>query len=152
MAEFLIFMVADRQFGIPVTVADHVVRMVEITRIQTGSDAVTGIINYHGEIIPVFSLRSRFLLPERSPVPADLLIITSTTRRMVAVMADQVFRILEISSDLIEADSVFPGITTLQGVAKTQDGIILITDPNRFLLPEEEESLSSVLSHNKDGS
>jgi purine-binding chemotaxis protein CheW len=149
MAEFLIFMVADRQFGIPVTVADHVVRMVEITRIQTDSDVVSGIINYHGEIIPVFSLRSRFFLPERSPDPADLLIITSTTRRMVAVMAEQVFRVMDISSDLIEADSVFPGITTVQGVVKTQDGMILITDPNRFLLPEEEDSLSSALSQNR---
>jgi len=151
MAEFLIFMVAGRQFGIPVPVADHVVRMVEITMVSAAPEAVAGIINYHGMIIPVFSLRARFLLPGRSPDPADLLIVTSTTRRKAALIADQVIGVTDISEDLIDADSVLPGMTGVQGVVKTAEGMILITDPDLFLLPDEEGRLSTVLNRQKGG-
>nr|WP_319537530.1 chemotaxis protein CheW [uncultured Methanospirillum sp.] len=149
MTEFLIFMVAGRQFGIPVPVADHVVRMVEITRVSAAPEAVAGIINYHGMIIPVFSLRARFLLPDRSPDPIDLLIVTSTTRRKAALIADQVIGVMDISEDLIDADSVLPGMIGVHGVVKTADGMILITDPDQFLLPDEEETLSTVLKRQK---
>jgi purine-binding chemotaxis protein CheW len=144
MAEFL-FMVAARLFGIPVPVADHVVRMVEITRISSDTQAVAGIINYHGSIIPVFSLRSRFILPEKPLDPADLLIITSGARRMAALIAEQVIGVQAIEDDLIKAESIFPGMTGVQGVVKTPDGMILITDPDRFLQPDEERALSAAL-------
>lgn len=147
MAEFLIFKVAGRLFGIPVPVADHVVRMVEITRILSISQPVEGILNYHGTIIPVFSLRSRFMFPEKSPDSADLLIITSGAKRMAALIADQVVGVKNIEDGLIEADSVFPGMTAVHGVVKTSDGMILITDPDRFLLPDEERILSAALIH-----
>ncbi|WP_181391579.1 chemotaxis protein CheW [Methanospirillum lacunae] len=145
MAEFLIFMVAGKFFGIPVSVAAHVVRMVEITRISSDTQAVAGIINYHGSIIPVFSLRSRFILPEKPLDPADLLIITSGAGRMAAMIAEQVVGVKTIEDDLIESDAVLPGMTGIQGVVKTPDGMILITDPDRFLLPDEERALSVAL-------
>lgn len=138
-------MVAGRFFGIPVPVANHVVRMVEITRISSTTEAVAGIINYHGLIIPVFSLRSRFMFPEKPPEPAELLIITSGEKRIAALIAEQVVGVKSIEEDLIKADSVLPGMTGVQGVAKTPDGMILITDPDRFLLPEEEGTLSVAL-------
>lgn len=151
MVAFLVFMVDTRLFGIQVTDADHVVRMVQITRVPAAPDAVAGIINYHGTIIPVFSLRSRFMLPDRSPDPEDLLIITTTTRRKVALMADQVKGVMEISQDLISVDSILPGLAGIQGVVKTTDGMILITDPDRFLLPEEESLLTSALGPEAGG-
>jgi len=151
MAEFLIFVVAGRQFGIPVPLADHVVRMVEITRVSAAPEAVAGIINYHGTIIPVFSLRIRFMLPDRSPEPADLLIVTSNTRRMAALIADQVIGVTDIPEDLIESVTILPGMTGVRGVAKTAEGMILITDPDKFLLPDEEETLSTALGKETGG-
>jgi len=139
-------MVAGRQYGIPVSVANHVVRMVEITRISAAPEAVAGIINYHGTIIPVFSLRTRFLFPDRSSDPDDLLIITSSSKRKIAMIAEQVIGVMDIPEDLIEPDSILPGMTGVQGVVKTSDGMILITNPDRFLLPTEEEALQTILS------
>ena len=145
MAEFLLFMVADRQFGIPVLMAEHVVRMVAITRLPAVSDAVAGIINYHGTIIPVFSLRNRFMLPVRQANLTDVLIITATNRRLVALIADEIIGVRDIDKDLIQADAVLPGLTTMQGIVKTSDGMILIPDPERFLFPDEDTQLSTAL-------
>jgi len=37
-------------------------------------------------------------------------------------------------------------MTGVQGIVKTSDGMILITNPNRFLLHTEEEALHTILS------
>ena len=145
MAEFLLFMVDTQQFGLPVTHIDHVVRMVMITPIIAAPQAVAGIVNYHGTILPVFSIRHRFSFPERSPLPEDLLIITGSGKRKVALIAEQVSGVKEFSDEITHADSILPGITGVEGVIRTGDGMILITDIDRFLLPEEDEMLSHLI-------
>jgi len=139
-------MVDSQQFGLPAAHIDHVVRMVRITPIIAAPQAVAGIINYHGEILPVFSIRSRFSFPQRSSIPEDILIITSSDTRKVALIADSVLGVVHLSEDLILVNDILPGITGISGVIRTGDGMILITDLNKFLLPEEEEGLSSVMT------
>jgi purine-binding chemotaxis protein CheW len=145
MAEFLLFMVDTRQFGIPAARVDHVVRMVAITPVMAAPSPVAGIINYHGKILPVFSVRSRFSFPERPPVPEDLLIITGSLKRNAALIADTVLGVQELSEDLISTDEILPGITGIEGVVRTREGMILITDPDRFLLPEDDILLQNLM-------
>lgn len=145
MAEFLLFMVDGQQFGLPVTHIEHVVRMVMVTPVIAAPRAVAGIVNYHGEILPVFSLRTRLNFPERLPVPEDILIVTGSGRRKVALIADQVTGVFQLSEEIISAEDILPGITGIQGVIRTSDGMIIITDLDRFLLPEEERLFQQAL-------
>ncbi|MFH0966356.1 MAG: chemotaxis protein CheW [Methanobacteriota archaeon] len=151
MTEFLLFIVDGQQFGLPVTNIDHVVRMVMITPIIAAPQAVAGIINYHGVILPVFSIRMRLSFPDRPSIPDDLLIITGSAKRKVALIADQVKGVIHLSEEIIHADEILPGITGVQGVIRTSDGMILITDIDRFLLPEEEVILKKILSSEEGG-
>lgn len=144
MAEFLLFRVDDQQFGVPVTDVDHVVRMVMITPIIAAPRPVTGVINYHGVVLPVFSLRIRFSFPDRSPVPDDMLIITRSVERRLALIADQVQGVVNLSEEMIRAEEILPGIVGVQGFIRADDGMILITDIDRFLLPEEEGTLIKI--------
>ncbi|HWQ67948.1 MAG TPA: chemotaxis protein CheW [Methanospirillum sp.] len=151
MTEYLLFMVDSQKFGIPVSHTDHVVRMVMITPIIAAPKAVAGIVNYHGVILPVFSVRRRFLLNERSPGQDDVLIIAGTMRRKVALIADQILGVVDLSEELITAEKILPGITGVRGVIRTGDGMILISDLDDFLLPEEEESLITALAPDTKG-
>ena len=139
-------MVDSQQFGLPVHHIDHVVRMVMITPIIAAPQAVAGIINYHGVILPVFSLRSRFNLSQKPSDPDDILIITGTSRRKSALIADRVAGVVHISEDVIQADDILPGIIGVQGVIRTGDGMIVITDLEKFLLPGEEICLNKILA------
>jgi len=149
MAEYLLFMIDNQRFGLPVIHIDHVVRMVLITPIIAAPQAVAGMINYHGEILPVFSIRSRFSFPDRPHLPEDLLIVTGSKRRKVALIADQVFGVVHMEENIIKAEEILPGITGIEGVIRTSDGMILITDLDRFLLPDEEETLHTLLPGEK---
>lgn len=145
MTEYLLFMVDTQQFGLPVSLVDHVIRMVQVTPLIAAPSAVAGIINFHGNILPVFSIRERFSFQDRPVIPEDILIITISDTRSAALIADQVSGVVEISDDMIHAEDILPGITGIQGVLRNHDGMILITDLNRFLLPEEEKALQQVL-------
>jgi len=152
MAEFLLFMVDTQQFGLPVTSVDHVIRMVMITPILAAPAGVAGIINYHGVILPVFSIRSRFSFPDRSPLPSDVLILSETTKRKVALIGDQVFGVREFSEEITHADEVLPGITGVKGVIRTGEGMILITNLDQFLLPDEDRLLTRLINQEGDES
>ena len=151
MVKYLLFIVDGQQFGLPVTHIDHVVRMVMIIPIIAAPKAVAGIVNYHGVVLPVFSLRKRFSSPDRSPIPEDILIITGSAKRKVALIADQVQGVVDLPEEMIQAEEILPGITGVQGVIRTGDGMILITDLDRFLLPEEEVTLRRILAPEEGG-
>ncbi len=151
MTEFLLFMVESQQFGLPVSHIDHVVRMVQVTQIIAAPKAVAGIINYHGTIIPVFSIRERFSFRERPELPEDILIITHSQKRSAALIADSVVGVVSLTEEVIHADEILPSITGIQGVIRTNDGMILISDLDRFLLPEEEKILGEILPAHGEG-
>ena len=138
-------MVDSQQFGLPVSHIHHVVRMVQITQIVAAPKAVAGILNYHGTILPVFSIRERFSFITRPNTPEDILIITGTEKRSVALIADSVIGVTNIEEKMIQAEEILPSITGIQGVIRTNSGMILITDLDRFLLPEEEKILTEIL-------
>jgi len=96
-------------------------------------------------------MRLRFSFPNRPSIPEDLLIITGSAQRKVALIADQVQGVMQLSEEMIYSEEILPGITGVQGVIRTSDGMILITDLERFLLPEEELALKKILDPEDGG-
>ena len=57
-----VFFLDDRVLAFPLDVVIHVLFSVEVTLLPSVPDIVAGVINYHGEIVPVVDLRVRFWL------------------------------------------------------------------------------------------
>lgn len=142
----LIFTLDDRRYALPVSSVDRVVRIVAVTLLPKAPDIVSGVINVQGRIIPVVNLRRRFGLPERELVLTDQLVVAHTARRTVALVADAVLDVIACPV-LVESAHIVPGIEYLAGVAKLDDGLILIHDLDRFLSLEEENLLSHALEN-----
>lgn len=120
--------------------------MVEITPLPKAPDIILGIINLQGRIIPVVNVRRRFGLPEKEADINDQMIIAKTSKRFVALVADSVTGVMERpAGGIIEAGQILPGIGYIDGVVKTDDGIVLIHDIEKFLSLEEGESLDKAL-------
>ena len=73
--QLLVFALGDQRCALYLPVVDRVVRMVEITPLPKAPDIVLGVVNVHGEVIPVINVRKRFGLPQRD--------IALTVRRAV---------------------------------------------------------------------
>ena len=83
--DILVFTVRDVRFGVPAVLLDHVIRMVAITPVDDPPRGIVGIINYHGDVLPVFSFRRYLSLDEKPPDIQDFLIIVREERHMAIV-------------------------------------------------------------------
>ena len=147
MRDIVIFSLDEPRYALPLSLVERVVRIVEITPLPKATDIVMGVINMHGQIIPVINVRRRFLLPEREIRLEDQLIIARTPRRLVALVADSVSGVHNLEErELVIAKQELPYAGYIEGVVKVEQGLFLICDLDQFLSLEEEKSLDTALS------
>jgi len=75
MKDIIIFSLDEPRYALPLSLVERVVRIVEITPLPKAPDIVMGVINMHGQILPVINVRRRFNLPEREIRLEDQLIM-----------------------------------------------------------------------------
>jgi purine-binding chemotaxis protein CheW len=142
----LVFTLDEPRFALPLAAVDRVVHAVEVTPLPKAPAIILGVINAQGRVIPVVDMRRRFGLPGREINLDDRFIIARTARRLVALVADEVAGIRELGQrDLVSAAESLPFASHLQGVAKLEDGLVLITDLDAFLSLDEERLLDAAL-------
>jgi len=90
-----------------------------------------GVIDVHGVITPVFDTRALFGLPRRPLRTSDHIMIAKGARPR-AFVADEVCGSFE-SADVAHPASYLMGVAQLKGVAKREDGMILVHDMKQFM-------------------
>jgi len=145
--QLVAFMLDEQRYGLRLSVVERVVRIVEVISLPSAPDIVMGVINLAGQVVPVVNIRRRFRLPEKELSLDDRLIIAKTAGRKVALLVDAASSLVEIpASDVIHASKILPRIDYIDGVAKLEDGMILIHDLDKFLSLEEERALDAAMT------
>jgi purine-binding chemotaxis protein CheW len=145
--QLVVFSLDDQRYALRLSAVDRVVYMVRVTPLPKAPDIVIGVVSVQGRVIPVINMRRRFHLQEREIALTDRLVIAHTARRPVALAADAVAGIIEYpGQDIVAAEDILPGVEHVEGIAKLEDGLILIHDLDRFLSLEEEQSLDRALA------
>lgn len=146
LSQIVIFTLERIRLGLPISRVDKVVNSVEITPLPGAPEIITGVINFHGRIIPVASIRARFGLAPRDIGISDNIIIGRTSRRPVGIVADSVSGVFDMPEGaLTGAEDILHGIRHIEGAVKLKDGIVLIQDIDAFLSIEEEKLLDKAL-------
>ena len=146
LLKLVTFSLDGRKLALYVSAVQRIIRVVEVTALPKAPEIVVGIINMQGQVIPVFDIRLRFQLPAREVQLNDQLIIASTTKRTVALLADSVDDVFEIPEEkIIAAEQILPELEYVEGVMKTEDGMVFIHDLERFLSLPEEKALDEAL-------
>lgn len=143
----VVFEIAQGGFGVAAADVGEVLRSVAITPLPNAPDAVEGIVDLRGTVIPVFDMRRRFGLPARENRPADRLVVARSRGRMVAFRADSVVGLREVDLAAAEdAASALPHAEHVAGVARLPDGLVLIHDLGTFLSRSETAVLDQALA------
>lgn len=142
--------------AISLSMVERVIRAVEVTPFSGASGIVSGVINYHGNIMPVINTRRLFGFAEREITPDDLFIIVRTGRRQVALVADSIEHVAGIPADRIAPmDDIAPGGRFLTGIVRMESGLIMIHDLENCIraaeLPPMEHSPEKVVTHVEAG-
>jgi purine-binding chemotaxis protein CheW len=149
--QIVVFTLDEPRYALYLAAVERVVRAVEITLLPKVPEIVLGVINVQGQIVPVVDVRKRLHLPAREMRLDDQFIIARTSRRLVALVVDSVVGCRELADrERVPADQVFPGAEYIRGLAKLNDGLVLICDLDQFLAFGEEQILDAALPRDRD--
>ncbi|HSW16283.1 MAG TPA: chemotaxis protein CheW [Ramlibacter sp.] len=145
--QVVVFRLDDQRYAAPMALVERVIPAVEVTPVPGAPDAVRGVIDIAGRMTPVFCLRRKFGMADRAPRPADQFILVKMAReRVAAIMIDEVEGVFDCPQGaLCDADAITPALESFAGLARLEDGLVLIHDPQRFLSPDQERALDAAM-------
>ena len=144
--QLVVFTLDEQLYALPLVRVKRIVRVVEVTPLPKAPDIVLGVINLQGKIIPVMSMRTRFGLPEPDASLSDQIIVADTSTRTVGLLVNSVTGIIKRTEDVTETEKIVPGAQYVEGISKTEDGILFIHNIDRFLSAKEEQQLDGLLA------
>jgi purine-binding chemotaxis protein CheW len=144
--QILIFALGEPRYALYLSAVERVVRAVEIIPLQKAPEFILGVINMQGQVILVVDIRSCFGMPRREVDPNDQFILAHTSRRLVALVADSVAGIHELTDqEWVSTDQILPGVAYIHGLAKVEGDLVLLCDIDQFLSFDDEKRLDSAL-------
>lgn len=106
MDTYLTFMLGNERFAVSVSKVLEVLQKQAITRVPKTPAHILGIINFRGEILPVFDTRQKFNLPATEQDEAKIIIVfevvVGSTKTIIAATADSVKDVIEIQETEIK--------------------------------------------------
>ncbi len=144
--QFVVFTLDGQAYALHLSVVERIVRVVEVTPLPKAPEIVLGVVNVGGKIIPVIDIRKRFRLHGREIDLSDQLVIANTLHRRVALVVDSVIGVIERSvPEVTAAEQILPNVKYVEGVAKLEDGMVLIHDLDKFLSLDEGKTLDDAM-------
>jgi purine-binding chemotaxis protein CheW len=139
--QFLTFRLGQEQLAIDLLRVRQIIEYLPPTRVPHLPEAVRGVINLRGTVLPVIDLASRFGLPPQ-PVTRRTCIVVTETRSagLLGVIADQVLTALELQpADVVPAPEFGTLVKAewLVGLARIDDRFVLLLDAEKVLAPQE---------------
>jgi len=138
--QFVIFKLADGEYGLKITDVQEIVLFQEITKIPEAPVFIKGILNLRGQVIPVIDLKRRFYQRDAEVTDSTRIIVCRVGEKKIGVIADQVSEVLRISEDYIEPTPEFfnnfnhSGIV---GIAKYEERLLILLDLEKTLSSDE---------------
>ncbi|HSV47867.1 MAG TPA: chemotaxis protein CheW, partial [Ramlibacter sp.] len=114
--------------------------------IPDAPEVVAGVLDFQGELIAVFDVRGRLGLQRRAIGLADQFLIARTRERTVALVVDQALGLAQARpGEAANPCPDAPWFAQFSGVARLDDGLVLIQDLEKFLSPTEALALDRAL-------
>lgn len=147
VAHWVVFGLDGSRYALPLAVVERIVRAAHVTPLPLAPPVVLGIIDVAGQVLPVFNLRHKFRLPERSIDPADQFLIARTTQRTAVLVIDAAHGVRDaLAAPMIDAMHIAPPCAQIRGVIPLEDGLVLIPDLEVFLSPDEARVLDEAMN------
>jgi purine-binding chemotaxis protein CheW len=149
--EVLPFELEGHRFGLLVADVQEVLRAVTVSPLPRAPSAILGVINLRGTLVPVFDIRGRFGLRRRALRLTDALIVVNeravAPRRPAAIVVELVSVLVTVPTERIEQSRLRSGDAKyVAGVAKLDDGNIIIYDLREFLTDAERVQIDDAFA------
>jgi purine-binding chemotaxis protein CheW len=124
--------------------------MVAITPIPQVNHAIEGIINVHGDTVPIINLRRHLDMAEAPFKLHTHIILAQNDGRTFGLIVDQVMDVLSLPADQIaDPDQILPeGLgeaPLLRGLVHTPEGTVLLLNLEQMFRPQQAQALAQAM-------
>lgn len=140
----LTFLLGEEMFAVPILNVREIIEHGHITVVPMMPDAIRGVINLRGAVVPVVDLNRRFGRGHTKEGKRTCIVIVEIPRDtetlVVGMMVDAVSEVLDIPASQVEPPPAFgTHLRTdfIQGMAKMEDGFIVLLALTHVLSDEE---------------
>lgn len=144
----VLFYVANEVYGIDVATVQGIEKYVNIIPVPNAPSYIEGLINLRGVVIPVFSIRNKFKLPEIAVTEETRMIIVRSKGVLIGLQVDKVKEIVELSDkDLIEPPGIVQDEETkyIRKIARIGDKLVLLMELDGILSAEQKKTIEDMV-------
>jgi len=141
---YLSFIVCDELFAVNVAKVLEVLQKQHITHVPNAPSYITGIINFRGEVVPVFESRAKFNLPPRPEESSHVVIVFDLSKDAdvfrIGTIVDKVKDVISIDDNEIKpVPPMSKDFNTefLHGIFKQQNEFIMLLNVEKVFTGDE---------------
>lgn len=146
--QLLTFRLGETKYGIALEYVQSIEQMIKIVSIPNTLSHIRGIMNLHGEVIPLYSLTVKFGFANEEALN---IVVVEVDGMKVGLEVCRVEEILTVPDDhvfsmplLIQHDQNF-----FSDVAYNQKNLIVTLDVHQLITLEEQENMKEMLANNE---
>jgi purine-binding chemotaxis protein CheW len=133
------FHVGDEEFCLDILRVQEIIRLQQLTRVPNSPDALDGVMNLRGKIIPVIALRKRFGLEQASSDKNARIVVVEVKGTVLGLIVDSVSEVLRIPADRVEPPPQLGQVRQeyVSGVGKLDDRLLILLDVDRLMSADD---------------
>jgi purine-binding chemotaxis protein CheW len=129
------FHVGGEEYGLDILRVQEIIRLQHLTRVPNSPDAMDGVMNLRGKIIPVIALRKRFGLEPVAPDKQTRIVVVEIQGTVLGFIVDSVSEVLRIPADTVEPPPLLDKDKQeyVSGVGKLDERLLILLDVDRLM-------------------
>lgn len=147
------FLLNQQNYGIDIMEVRSVEKYEKVSPVLGAPEFVKGVLNLRGELIPVYSVRRKFRLPDCNIDDETKLLIVKINEMSVALEVDKVIGIVNVSEKETEKrPQIFDRQDTdfVGKVADLNGNIIILLDLASLITEKEQKAMKDMLDRGKE--
>lgn len=144
--EVLVLHLDDRRLAFPLDSVVEVLPAMASQPLHQAPAVIEGVVNLHGDPVPMLDLRVRLGLPTRAAHPDDHVVVCRVAGRHIGIRVDAAELVTRLSRQDITPAAEVAVAPHLAGVAVVADDLVLVYDVRSFLGTDEALSLDAAMA------
>jgi purine-binding chemotaxis protein CheW len=144
--KFLTFSLGEEAYGVDILSLKEIRGWSPVTRIPQAPEAVLGVLNLRGAVVPVIDLRLRLGMRAAEFTPLTVIIVLSIPmergHRECGIVVDQVMDVVDIDFDRIKSAPEMAASRAgelLDGIATLDDQMLILLNPQNLVTREQAD-------------